>query len=112
MSRSPSPRPHPGPLPQERENHSPVCGIAWGSFIRPVLISSGKKVATDRPPFQTIRDVRSLFPLLGGEGQREGEPIVSHVVDRVGLAAKASQKPFGPLDTCLPRSGPFRYCVS
>ena len=51
-------RPHPGPLPQERENRSRFCSKTR-DWICPTL-------------FRESGNARSLFPLLGGEGQGEG----------------------------------------
>ena len=66
-------RPHTGPLPLESENRLPsltVAKVPGGSFA---FRFDKPKRGEKQFEFRRIRSGQRLFPLLGGEGQGEGE---------------------------------------
>ena len=66
-------RPHPGPLPQERENSLPALTVAKVSGGLFAFRFDKPKRGDKQFEFRRIRSGQRLFPLLGGEGQGEGE---------------------------------------
>ena len=65
--------PHPDPLPQERENRSPSLGVARASGSSFAFRCDKPRRGDRQFDSRKICIVQSLFPLLGGEGQGEGE---------------------------------------
>ena len=66
-------RPHPDPLPQERENRSPSLGVARALCCSFARRFDEARRGDSQFELQKISNGQSLFPLLGGEGQGEGE---------------------------------------
>jgi hypothetical protein len=66
-------RPHPDPLPQEREKRSPLLGVVKASDDLSVICFD--EPSRSARPFDSRKYCGGqwLFPLLGGEGQGEGE---------------------------------------
>jgi hypothetical protein len=109
-------RPHPGPLPQERENHTPPHPTTE--------TGDGSKI------FAQFKTIQSLSPLLGGEGQGEGEretnlipalyPALSSqaALERVGtgmlvvLEERDGQKIYGRASTVADKLGGDRVIIA
>ncbi len=59
--------------PGERENRSPVSDKTSRPDRSFTLCSKSPKGGDGQKDFRTTKGSRKLFPLLGGEGQGEGE---------------------------------------
>jgi hypothetical protein len=66
-------RPHPGPLPREREKRSLTFSVARVSYCSLASCDEEASRSDRRFNYRIFRIGQSLFPLLGGEGQGEGE---------------------------------------
>ena len=66
-------RPHPGPLPQEREKRLPSLIVARVLYYSLASWDEEARRSDSRLESRIAGIGLCLFPLLGGEGQGEGE---------------------------------------